>query len=209
MTDAAADAARSAAAILAPDLGPGLPAEVEAALAARGTGQRPDRYLDPVPLASLIVAIADLAWTIYNDRRKQPPRPAAGLDRPPGPHHPARPGHGPAPWHRADHRSGRHRDHPPGQPARVARPRGVSLRCYPLRRHRSPPDRPAGSFVLSPPCVVLVQRLRADYAAAAQATVRGLRTRRIKTVTITLWPWPSPSGSWPRRARCRGQPPPG
>ena len=75
MTDAAADAARSAAAILAPDLGPGLPAEVEAALAARGTGHRPDRYLDPVSLASLIVAIATLAWTIYNDRRKQTPDP--------------------------------------------------------------------------------------------------------------------------------------
>ena len=75
MTDPAADAARSAAAILAPDLGPGLPAEVEAALAARGTQQRPDRYLDPVSLAGLIVAIATLAWTIYNDRRKQDPGP--------------------------------------------------------------------------------------------------------------------------------------
>ncbi len=48
MTDPAADAARAAAAILAPDLGPNLPAEVEAALAARDTQQRPDRYLDPV-----------------------------------------------------------------------------------------------------------------------------------------------------------------
>ena len=75
MTDPAADAARAAAAILAADLGPNLPAEVEAALAARGTGQRPDRYLDPVSLAGLIVAIATLAWTIYNDRRKQTPDP--------------------------------------------------------------------------------------------------------------------------------------
>ena len=69
MTDPAADAARAAAAILAPDLGPNLPAEVEAALAARDTHQRPDRYLDPVSLASLIVSIATLAWTIYNDLR--------------------------------------------------------------------------------------------------------------------------------------------
>lgn len=68
MTDPVANAAR-AAAILAPDLGPVLPAEVEAALAARGTGQRPDRYLDPVSLASLIVSIATLAWTIYSDQR--------------------------------------------------------------------------------------------------------------------------------------------
>ena len=76
MTDPAADAARSAAVILAPDLGPNLPAEVEAALAARDGGQqRPDRYLDPVSLASLIVAIATLAWTIYNDHRTHTPDP--------------------------------------------------------------------------------------------------------------------------------------
>jgi hypothetical protein len=77
MTDPAADAARSAAAILAPDLGPSLPAEVEAALAARDTNQRPDRYLDPVSIASLIVAIATLAWTIYNDQHKHTPDPPA------------------------------------------------------------------------------------------------------------------------------------
>jgi hypothetical protein len=46
MTNPAADAARSAAAILAPSL-PGV--KVEAAL------------------ARLIVSIASLAWTIYND----------------------------------------------------------------------------------------------------------------------------------------------
>ena len=75
MTDPAADAARSAAVILAPDLGPNLPAEVEAALAARDTQQRPGRYLDPVSLASLIVSIATLAWTIYNDQRHRTPDP--------------------------------------------------------------------------------------------------------------------------------------
>ena len=75
MTDPAADAARSAAVILAPDLGPNLPAEVEAALAARDGGQRPDRALDPVTLASLIVALATLAWTIYNDHRTHTPDP--------------------------------------------------------------------------------------------------------------------------------------
>ena len=71
MTDPAADAARSAAAILAAELGANLPAEVEAALAARDTQHRPDRYLDTVSLASLIVAIATLAWTIYNDQRNR------------------------------------------------------------------------------------------------------------------------------------------
>jgi hypothetical protein len=75
MTDPVGDAALSAAAILATDLGPSLPAEVEAALAARGTQQRPDRYLDPVSLASLIVSIATLAWTIYNDQRAHTPDP--------------------------------------------------------------------------------------------------------------------------------------
>jgi hypothetical protein len=71
MTDPAADAARSAAVILAPDLGPSLPTEVEAALAARGAQQRPDRYLDPVSLVGLIVARATRAWTIYNDQRNR------------------------------------------------------------------------------------------------------------------------------------------
>jgi hypothetical protein len=75
MTDPAADAARAAAAILALDLGPRLPAEVEAALADRDVQQRPGQYLDPVSLASLIVSIASLAWTIYNDRRTRNPEP--------------------------------------------------------------------------------------------------------------------------------------
>lgn len=69
MTDPIADAARSAATILAPDLGPSLPAQVEAALIARDTQQRPERYLDPVSLAGLIVSIATLAWSIFNDQR--------------------------------------------------------------------------------------------------------------------------------------------
>ena len=77
MTDPVGDAARSAAAILAADLSPNLPTEVEAALAARDTRQRPDRYLDPVSLASLIVAIATLAWTIYNDQRNHTSDPPA------------------------------------------------------------------------------------------------------------------------------------
>ena len=77
MTDPAADAARAAAAILAPDLGPRLPADVEAALATRDAPQRPDQYLDPVSLATLIVSIATLAWTIYNDQRNHTPVPPA------------------------------------------------------------------------------------------------------------------------------------
>jgi hypothetical protein len=75
MTDPAGDAARAAAAILAPELGADLPADVEAVLAPRGTRQRPDRYLDPVSLSSLIVSIATLAWTVYNDLRERHPGP--------------------------------------------------------------------------------------------------------------------------------------
>lgn len=75
MTDPAAGAARATAAILAPDFGAGLPAEVEAALAARDARQRLDRYLDPVSLGSLIVSVATLAWTVYNDLRDRHPSP--------------------------------------------------------------------------------------------------------------------------------------
>jgi hypothetical protein len=71
MTDPAAEAARSAAVILAPDLGRNLPAEVEAALAARAGQQRPERFFDPVSVGTLIVSVATLAWTIYNDQRNR------------------------------------------------------------------------------------------------------------------------------------------
>jgi hypothetical protein len=75
VTDPAARAARAAAIILAPGLGQGLPAEVEAALAARHAGeQRPSQY-DPVAIAglaisaaSLIVAVAQLAQSIITSR---------------------------------------------------------------------------------------------------------------------------------------------
>ena len=74
--DTVAAAARSAAALLAPELGPNLPAEVEAALYTREHGdQRPGQY-DPLALAglatgaaSLIVSIAQLAQAILSDRR--------------------------------------------------------------------------------------------------------------------------------------------
>jgi uncharacterized membrane protein YebE (DUF533 family) len=38
--------------------------------------QRPGQYFDPISLGSVIVAIATLAWTIYNDKRKQTPNPS-------------------------------------------------------------------------------------------------------------------------------------
>jgi hypothetical protein len=85
VTDPAAQAARAAAALLAPDLGPALPAQVEAALAARGSQQRPDRYVDVVSLAGLIVSVATLAWTIYNDQRNRRDNHDHEQDHDPGP----------------------------------------------------------------------------------------------------------------------------
>ena len=77
MTDPVADAARSAAQILAGDLGPNLPAEVEAALHARGQDQqRPGQFLDPISLATLVVAVAQLAYSAYSDHRKHTGKPS-------------------------------------------------------------------------------------------------------------------------------------
>ena len=79
MTDPAATAARAAATALAP-AHPNLPADVEAALASRHATGRSSRFLDPIALATLIVTIAQLAWTIYTDKRDhaaEPPPPEA------------------------------------------------------------------------------------------------------------------------------------
>jgi hypothetical protein len=71
VTDPVADAARAAAAVLAVDLGLGLSAEVEAALYARQSGEQAPGQYDPTAIAglavgaaSLIVSIAQLAWSI-------------------------------------------------------------------------------------------------------------------------------------------------
>ncbi len=77
--DPVAATARAAAGQLAAQYGPGLAAEVEAALHARGTGHRPEQYFDPVSLGSLIVSIADLAWTIVAGLKTKTPNPAADV----------------------------------------------------------------------------------------------------------------------------------
>lgn len=77
MTDPAATAARAAATALAP-AHPNLPADIEAALASRHATGRANQFLDPISLATLIVTIAQLTWTIYTDRRDhaaEPPPP--------------------------------------------------------------------------------------------------------------------------------------
>lgn len=75
MTDQIAVAARAAASRLATEFGLELPADVELILDSRRHTRRPDHYFDPVSVASLIVSVATLAWTIYIDLRKDTPDP--------------------------------------------------------------------------------------------------------------------------------------
>lgn len=43
----------------------------------RESPSAPPQYLDPVAMASLIVAIASLAWTVYTDLKKRTAKPSA------------------------------------------------------------------------------------------------------------------------------------
>jgi hypothetical protein len=62
--------ARAAARRLTTPHTPTLTTDVEAALHTGETASRPDQYLDLISLGALIVSIATLAWTIYNDLKK-------------------------------------------------------------------------------------------------------------------------------------------
>ena len=77
MSDLIAIAARAAAQQFEAEAGPGLVAEVEAVLATRESPSAPPQYVDPTALASLIVAIASLAWTVYTDMKKRTAKPSA------------------------------------------------------------------------------------------------------------------------------------
>ena len=66
MTDPAADIARAVAKRLSDEYGPNLALDVEAELH-RG---RLAQYVDPVAIASLIVSVAALAWTVYTDLKR-------------------------------------------------------------------------------------------------------------------------------------------
>ena len=77
VTDGAVErGARAAARRLMAEQGQGVEVEVEAALYARGAQRRPEQYVDPISLGSLIVSVAALAWTVYRDLRKKTPKPA-------------------------------------------------------------------------------------------------------------------------------------
>jgi hypothetical protein len=73
MTDPVAGTARAAAARLAGDYDGELPAEVEAALARREAGQS----ADAASVASLVVAVADLALGVYRNLRDWEDSPSA------------------------------------------------------------------------------------------------------------------------------------
>jgi hypothetical protein len=76
MSDPVTVAARAAAQQLEAEAGPGLLAEVDAVLATRESQSAPPQYVDPVELASLIVAIASLAWAVYTDLKKRTAKPS-------------------------------------------------------------------------------------------------------------------------------------
>lgn len=71
MNNAITQGARAAARRLTTPACPELADDVEVALHDHGSTRRPGRYADPTALGSLIVSIATLAWTIYNDIRSR------------------------------------------------------------------------------------------------------------------------------------------
>jgi hypothetical protein len=81
---AVAQAARAAARELAPQLGVEVEADVEAVLNGDADGEPPTQFVDPISAAILIVALAQLGYQIYSDRKKKGEKPtkdalAAGI----------------------------------------------------------------------------------------------------------------------------------
>jgi hypothetical protein len=83
--DPARRVARTAAQRLESRRWPGLTVEIEAALDDRrskdpnGRGRHPDQYADAISLAALIVAAADLAWSVYAELRTKTSKPAPAI----------------------------------------------------------------------------------------------------------------------------------
>jgi hypothetical protein len=76
MADPIEHCARAAARRLATEFGLDLRPDVEAALYARNSSRRPERYYDPISLGALIVSIASLAWTVFIDLKKNTSQPS-------------------------------------------------------------------------------------------------------------------------------------
>jgi len=81
MTDVSeiAGIVRRAADRLANDIDTGLRQDVERELAKDPLDQRPERVIEPVSFAALIVSLASFGWTVYRDLKKD--RDAARADR--------------------------------------------------------------------------------------------------------------------------------
>ena len=63
------EGSRAAAARMADQYGSDLPTHVEAELR-RDPKAAPGQYFDPISIGALIVSIATLAWTVYQDLRE-------------------------------------------------------------------------------------------------------------------------------------------
>jgi hypothetical protein len=70
MTDPAATIARAVATRLSDEYGPNLAVNVETEI----HSLRHSQYVDPVAIASLIVSVANLAWTVYIDLKRATPK---------------------------------------------------------------------------------------------------------------------------------------
>ena len=77
MSDQADRVARAAAQRLAPKYGPTLAEDVEVILQTDNGDRQPGQYFDPISIASLVVSVASLGWTICKDLRKKTEKPAA------------------------------------------------------------------------------------------------------------------------------------
>lgn len=76
--DPVGTAARIVARELATEHGPQIEIDAEAALYARqAESEESARYIDPVSLGSLIVSIASLAYTVYNNHKNRKEKPTA------------------------------------------------------------------------------------------------------------------------------------
>lgn len=81
MRDLIAITARASAGRLTAEFGPNLSAEIETALHGREPIPAAKQYLDPVSISGLIVSIATLAWTVYNDLRQKTLNPSPDVMR--------------------------------------------------------------------------------------------------------------------------------
>ncbi len=70
--------ARRAAARLAEQIDVALPQKVEQALSEDPFGRTPERVLDPISVASLVLSLVSFGWTVYRDLKKDRAKAATG-----------------------------------------------------------------------------------------------------------------------------------